>query len=100
MDATIIRSVIKSYFHVSYSRRMPGTFASQRPCLGDACQSRKMAILLNSLFFFKTSFRPNYRVKYYDYIVLAGYPASLGRKGGREGGEGWREGIEGGEGGR
>ena len=92
MDATIIRSVIKGYFHVSYSRRMPGTFASQRPCLGDACQSRKMAILLNSLFLmFKTSFLPNYRVKYYYYIVLAGYPASLGRKGGREGGGGRRE---------
>ena len=54
---------------------------------------------------FKTSFLPNYRVRYYDYIVLAGYPASLGRKGGRrrkgEGGrEGGREGGERGRGGK
>ena len=48
---------------------MPGTLAWQRPGLGDACQSGKMASLLNSLFFmFKILLLPNYRVKY-DYIV-------------------------------
>ena len=42
----------------------------QRQSLGDACQSRKMEILLNSLsFVFKILFLPKYRVKYYDYIV-------------------------------
>ena len=38
--------------------------------LGDACQSGKMAKLLNTLFFvFKISLLLNYHVKYYDYIV-------------------------------
>ena len=70
VDATIIRSFSKSYFHISYHRRMPVTLAMQRPGLGDACQSGKMATLLNSLFFvFKISLLPNYPVKYYDYIV-------------------------------
>ena len=60
----------KSHFHVSYHRRTPGTLARQRPGIGDACQSGKMATLLNSLFFvFKISLLPNYLVKYYDYIV-------------------------------
>ena len=36
----------------------------------DACQSGKMVTLLNSLFFmFKILLLPNYRLKYYDYIV-------------------------------
>ena len=70
VDSTIIQSFRKSYFHISHRRRMPGTLAWQRPRLGDACQSGKMATLFNSLFFvFKISFLPNYRVKYYDYIV-------------------------------
>ena len=68
--ATIIRSFRKSYFHVSYSRRMPATLARQRPRLSDVCQSSEMATLLNSLHFvFKIVFLPNYHVKYYDYIV-------------------------------
>ena len=41
----------KCYFHVSYRRRMPGSLTWQRSGLGDACQSGKMAPLLNSLFF-------------------------------------------------
>ena len=42
----------------------------QRPSLGDACQSGKMATLLNSLFLvFKISVVLNYSVKYYDYIL-------------------------------
>ena len=46
------------------------TLARQRPRLGDACQSGKMASLLESLFFvFRISLLPNYRVNYYDYIV-------------------------------
>ena len=70
MDAIIVRSFIKSYFHVSYRKRMPDTLARQRPHLGDACQSGEMATLLNSLFFvFKLSFLPKYPVQYYDYIV-------------------------------
>ena len=49
---------------------MPATLARQRPRLGDACQNGKMATLLNSIFFvFEMLFPPNYRVKYYDYIV-------------------------------
>ena len=49
---------------------MPGTLAWQRPGLGDACKSGKMVTLWNSLFFvFKMLLLPNYRVKYYDYIV-------------------------------
>ena len=48
---------------------MPGTVAWQRQGLGDACQSDKMATLLNSLFLeFQISFL-NYRVKYFDFIV-------------------------------
>ena len=47
---------------------MPGMLARQRLGFGDACGD--MAPLLNSFFFmFKISFLPNYRVKYYDYIV-------------------------------
>ena len=50
------------------------TFPTIAPCmlicqqvsLGYACESRKMAALLNSLFFvFKISFLPKYRIKYY-----------------------------------
>ena len=50
---------------------MPSKLAWQRPGLGDACQSGKMATLLNSLLFFvfKISLLTNYGVKYYDYIV-------------------------------
>ena len=52
---------------------MPGTFKSlvwQRRSLGDSCQTENMAALLNSLFFvFKMSILPEYRVKYYDYII-------------------------------
>ena len=51
MDATILQSFRKSQFH------------------GDTFQCGKMATLLNSLFFVFKSFLPNYRVKYYDYIV-------------------------------
>ena len=47
----LIRPFRKSYFHVSYSRRMPGTLAWQWAGLGDACQSGEMAIPSNSLFF-------------------------------------------------
>ena len=65
-----LRSFSKSYFHVSYRRRMLGTLAKQRSRLGDACQSSEMVTLLNSLsFVFKISFLPTYCVKYYDYIV-------------------------------
>ena len=47
-----------------------GTLAWQRQSLGDVCQSRNMATLLNSLIsVFKISFLPNFRAKYYDYIV-------------------------------
>ena len=70
MDATIISSFRNSYFHVSYGRLVPGMLAREHPGLGDACQSDEMATLLNSLFFvFNIFFLPNYRVKYYDYIV-------------------------------
>ena len=70
VDATIIGSFSKIYFHVSYRRRMPGTLANQRPRLGDACQNSEMATPLNSLSFVsKIFFLPKYRVKYYDYIV-------------------------------
>ena len=49
---------------------MPGTVPWQQSGLGDACQSGKMATLLNSLFFvFNISFLSNYHVGYYDYIV-------------------------------
>ena len=45
------------------------TLARHRARLGDACQSSKMAKLLNKLsFVFNISFLPKYRVKYYDYI--------------------------------
>ena len=47
MDATIIQLFSKSYFHVSYRRRMPATLARQRLRLGDAPQSSEMATLLN-----------------------------------------------------
>ena len=41
-----------------------------RRSIGSGCQSSEMAALLNSLsFVFKNLFLPNYRVKYYDYIV-------------------------------
>ena len=53
MDATIIQYFRKSYFHVSYRRRMPGIMAWQRPSLGDPCKSSEMAALLIS---FKMSF--------------------------------------------
>ena len=39
--------------------------AWHQPGLGDACQSGKMALF----FMFNILFLPNYRVKYYDYIV-------------------------------
>ena len=49
---------------------MQGTLVLQRSGLCDTCQSGKMATLLNSLFFvFDFSLLPDYRVKYYDYIV-------------------------------
>ena len=71
MDVTtIIRSFKKSYFHVSYNLRMPGTLAWQRPGLDDACQSGKMATLLNILLSVsKMLLLPDCRVKYYDYFV-------------------------------
>ena len=49
---------------------MADTLARQRPSIGHACQSGKMATLLNSqLFVFKKKFVPNYCVKYDDYIA-------------------------------
>ena len=57
------------------SRFLPSTYAGHvayhRSGLDEACQSSKMAILLNSLLFVsKIPLLPNYCVKYYDYIVL------------------------------
>ena len=76
---------------------MPRTLAWRRASLDRACQSGNMAILLTSLLFvIEILYLPKYRVNYYDYIILAGYPASLGRKGVRKGGEGGREGRRGG----
>ena len=50
---------------------MPGTLEWQRYCLGDACQTGKMATLLNSSFFvFNISILPNYHVKCYDYFAV------------------------------
>ena len=50
---------------------MAGTLAWQQPGLGDACQNGKMAILLNALLFlFRISLLFDYRVKYYDYIIV------------------------------
>ena len=70
VDATIIQYFRKSYFHVSYRRRMSGIMVWQRPSLGDLCKSSEMATLLNSLYFvFNISFLRKYRVKYYDYIA-------------------------------
>ena len=48
VDATIIRSIRKSYFHVFYRRHMPATLAWHRPGIVDACQSGNMAALLSS----------------------------------------------------
>ena len=49
---------------------MPATLILPQRSLGCSCQTGNMAALLNSLFFvFKISFLPNYRAKYYDYIV-------------------------------
>ena len=42
VDATM-RSLKKSYFHVSCRRRMTGTLTRQQPRTGDACQCDKMA---------------------------------------------------------
>ena len=57
-------------FPSSYCPRIPTTLNWPRQSLGGACQSSKMAALLNSLSFaFKNSFLPKYRAKYYDYIV-------------------------------
>ena len=50
---------------------MPGTLVLQKPGLGDACQSGKMVILFNVLLFlFRISLLSDYRVKYYDYIIV------------------------------
>ena len=66
----IMGSFRKSYFQVSYRRRVSGILARQQPCLGDAGQGGEMASLFNLLFFvFNISFLPNYRDKYYDFIV-------------------------------
>ena len=49
---------------------MPGTLARRRQFLGDACQCGKIVTLLGYLLFvFKVSYLPNYRIKYYTYIV-------------------------------
>ena len=46
---------------------MSGTMVWQRPDIGDACQSGKIATLLISIcFVFNISLLPNYRVKYYE----------------------------------
>ena len=51
-------------------RLMPDMLAWTLLGLGDGYQSGKMATLLNALFsVFKISFLPNYRVKYYVYLV-------------------------------
>ena len=48
-----------------FSHFLPSMAARQWPSLGDACQSGKIATLLNSLFFFfLILLLPNYRVKY------------------------------------
>ena len=49
---------------------MPDTLAWPLLGLGDACQSGKMATLLNAVFvMLKKNCLPNYRVKYYAYIL-------------------------------
>ena len=58
VDATIIRCFRTIQFHVSYRRRMPTTSAWHRSGLVDACQSAKMAPVLNSLFFSCLKCRP------------------------------------------
>ena len=68
MDATIKLSFRKSYFHMSYRRRMQDKLARQWPA--SVTQTDEMATLLNSLFFVLTNlFLPSYCVKKYDYIV-------------------------------
>ena len=60
------KELFSCFLPLTYARHVSLAVGS----LGDACQSGKMATLLNSLFFmFKILFLPNYRVKYYDYIV-------------------------------
>ena len=71
VDATIKRSYINNYFHVSYRRRLSGTLAKQWPGIGDACQQVKIATLLNSLFFvIKMSFLPNWPTMLNIMIIL------------------------------
>ena len=62
--------------------RKSGLRTYRNGATGDTCQSGEMVTLLNSLsFVFNISFlpRPNYRVKYYDYIVkwCSGRPIAL-----------------------
>ena len=55
----IIRSFSKSYFHVCYRRRMPGTLAWQQLSLCNAYQIAEVATLLNSSFAFTIAFLSN-----------------------------------------
>ena len=58
-----------SYFQVSCHLRMSAMVIWPWRSIGSSCQTGKMAALLNSLFVFKISVLPKYRVIYYDYIV-------------------------------
>ena len=58
-----------------FSSFLPSTYSGHLvwslTCLGDACQSGKMATLLNSLLFlFKMLPLPNYLVINYDYNIV------------------------------
>ena len=69
VDASIMMSFRKSYFHVSYSRCMSAMLVRKRPAIGCASKCGKMVTLLNPLLFaFRISFLLIYRVKHYDYM--------------------------------
>ena len=69
VDATIILSFWKRYFHVSYRRWMPDTLAWQRQALVMHAKVARWRHFWIHYFSCLKFVLPNYCVKYYDYIV-------------------------------